>query len=262
MSGSKSFGAGPDVRQVWPDVRQMRLRGGVAIYRGAVGVRPHLRQVRRDAPGIGLKVWQVRVDLRQIWLRRGSEDGGDQGIRLFELVKCGRGCWAGGGCAGRPGRGLTFATRDLGSRKSGVLELEGHMADAEEQGAEKASGFAIGNALNTVFEEGLEDLEDLHGNVGGVKPGEIAVDADPVAMAGETVVLGERALAGCDGGRVMVAAEGLTAFGGAAAFVAVGQADGTFGCCGHEASPAKKKAAKGRLFSLFSLFLEYQFWSF
>lgn len=140
-----------------------------------------------------------------------------------------------------------FGTCGCGRRVDFVGKREGDVAVALEQGAQEASGFAVGDV---VFEEAVEDGPNFEGDLRGFDPGKSTAELGPAGEAGVAVPSAEGWRPGGFG--PVVAAEGLVTGGDAAAFVAVGETKFTFGGL-HGFLQRREKAARRRPFSFFAL---------
>lgn len=229
------------LRQTRPPVRHARPSCAQMIQGPSPGARPYLLQTRLGLPGTRLRLRQARPGLRQgrprlLQIRPseiGVEEGGDKG-RVFHGVLAEREQviveGAGGGRSGASrGGGPGGVRQGFRFYEFGLEERDRTMAT--DDAAEEASGFAVGDAGDPVFEQGEEDAIGFDGEVGGIDPGKIPAEAGPAGNAGDAPGLGGGRTS-AEGFRAVVAAEFVAAGGGAAALLAVGEDMDAFGCHG------------------------------
>lgn len=191
-----------------------------------------------------------RGSRRGEWVRREIHDA---------LVEEGAQHVAGGAVRGLGGRDGIFRQAGIG-----IGEREGDAAEAAKEGAEVATGTEVGDGIGWVgAEEAVQDVEDFAGDFRGRQPGGALPEGAPAGEGGEAGAFGQgRGTVGGGFGGV-VAAEGLIAQGGAAAFLTGGKNVAAFEGWHHGKIllAAKEKAVpEDGLLCFCSLFLEYQSW--
>jgi len=132
----------------------------------------------------------------------------------------------------RVGTGVGVAP-PVGRQRDGRPVVGRELLRSGEQGAEVTSGDEVGEVVVGVGAgECVEDFVDVERDFGGVEPAKVAPECAPPGEVGIDVAFGDRGRAVDGGFGRVVAAKGLVAVGGGAAFSAVAADEGTFGSHG------------------------------